>query len=120
MRLGQIFEKQDNLQKTIGYDFFMMTDDQRAAYIKEYWLHADHEAHEMLAELPYFKPWSKKSNNMSPEQRKEAFDKAKEEFVDVFHFVINIALALRISPQELFAAYVLKNDVNHDRQKEGY
>lgn len=120
MRLGEIFERQNDLQTVLGFDFFGMTDEQRVAYIKEYGLHADHEFHEMLAELPYFKPWSQKSNSMTEEERRVAFNKAKKEFIDWFHFVLDVALALRISPQELYAEFVLKNDKNHNRQKEGY
>lgn len=49
----------------------------------------------------------------------------KEEIIDVFHFLISLCLKVNISPQELYEAYVSKNNENHLRQeglseKKGY
>lgn len=120
MRLGEIFERQAELQEAFGFDFFKMSDQELVSYIKEYGLHAEHELHEMFAELPFFKPWSKKSNEMTKEERRVAFGKAREEYIDFFHFAIDVALALKLSPQDLYSSYLNKNLINHIRQKEGY
>ncbi|NLT94516.1 MAG: dUTPase [Clostridia bacterium] len=49
----------------------------------------------------------------------------KEEIIDVFHFLISLCLKVNLSPQELYEAYVAKNNENHLRQeglssKKGY
>jgi dimeric dUTPase (all-alpha-NTP-PPase superfamily) len=52
----------------------------------------------------------------------KAFDKAsaKEELIDIMHFVVSAAIDLDMTPQEFFETYVSKNKVNHDRQDQGY
>ena len=118
--LEAIFNKQMELQARLGFNLDTMSDEQRVAYLKEYSLHAEQELHEMLRELPYFKHWSKKSMEMNVIERKTAFRKAQLEYADFFHFVINLALALGLTAQDLFAIYAEKNDINRARQETGY
>ena len=42
------------------------------------------------------------------------------EFVDMYHFFMNMQLALQMSEQKLFVYYQLKNAENHNRQTKGY
>lgn len=113
--LQKIFDKQTALQQRLGYDFNTMTDEARAAYIKEYEQHADHEMHEMLAEIPFFKSW-KKYDKDSYAERNMRWEKARQEFIDAFHFYINVALALGFDAAQLFSMFEEKNSINHDRQ----
>lgn len=56
--------------------------------------------------------WWKKHNSTKEEQ--------VDELVDILHFFLMACLELKMTPQELFDAYVKKLDVNYKRQKEGY
>ena len=118
--LKDMFAKQKLLQSTLGFNFDTMSDRERVEYIKEYSIHTTQELHELLRELPYFKPWSVRSNSLSIEARKEAFIAARLEYADFFHFAINIALGLGLSAEDLFKLYTTKNEINHKRQKHGY
>ena len=42
------------------------------------------------------------------------------EFIDIFHFVINLGIGLGISPSDVFKLYALKNEENMNRYKGGY
>lgn len=42
------------------------------------------------------------------------------EFVDMYHFFMNMQLALKMSEEKLFVYYNLKNKENHDRQVKDY
>jgi len=114
--LEELFKKQEALQKRLGYDFSKMPDKQRAEYVKEYAQHTDHEMHEMLAEIPFFKSWKKYST--SPTVTDTQWFKARLEFVDALHFMINCALALGFTPEELLKLYIGKNNENHIRQND--
>ena len=59
-KLDLLFKKQYDLQvQGMHYDFANMTTEQRAAYVKEYTMHCEHELHEALQEIPFFKPWKR-------------------------------------------------------------
>lgn len=114
-----MLQKQKELQERLGYDFNSMTQEEITAYIKEYSIHLTQELHELLYELPYFKSW-KDYRAMTVEEYEASMDKARKEFIDLFHFVLNIALALDMSAQDIFTMYMDKNKENHDRQDDGY
>ncbi len=42
------------------------------------------------------------------------------EVVDLFHFLISLAQVLGMSADDVFAAYLKKNEVNFKRQETGY
>ena len=42
------------------------------------------------------------------------------EFVDAYHFFMNMQLALNITEEQLYVYYNLKNKENHDRQENNY
>jgi dimeric dUTPase (all-alpha-NTP-PPase superfamily) len=45
---------------------------------------------------------------------------ARVEVVDLFHFLISLAQSLGMSADDVFQAYVKKNQVNLQRQESGY
>ena len=47
-------------------------------------------------------------------------DDAKEELIDIWHFVIQASLELNLTPEDILNEYKRKNEVNRDRQKNGY
>jgi dimeric dUTPase (all-alpha-NTP-PPase superfamily) len=45
---------------------------------------------------------------------------AKEELVDIWHFVIQATLELGMTPSDVLKEYTKKNQINRDRQKLDY
>jgi dimeric dUTPase (all-alpha-NTP-PPase superfamily) len=70
-----------------------------------------HEAVE-LQRLTSWKWWKKPAT----------FDReaAKEELIDIWHFVVQASIELGMSPADILAEYSRKNKVNRDRQNSGY
>jgi dimeric dUTPase (all-alpha-NTP-PPase superfamily) len=70
-----------------------------------------HEAVE-LQRLTSWKWWKKPT----------AFDTiaAKEELIDIWHFVVQASIELGMSPAVVMDEYIKKNRVNQDRQTSGY
>jgi dimeric dUTPase (all-alpha-NTP-PPase superfamily) len=70
-----------------------------------------HEAVE-LQRLTAWKWWKKP----------ERFDTraAKEELIDIWHFVVQASIELEMNPEEIVEEYVKKNKINRDRQASGY
>lgn len=87
-------------------------------YIMNHILYAEAEMHEMLRELEGFKAW--KTYNWNDDEQAEHLANAKEEFIDVLHFIWNVALALNLDADEIIQIYADKNITNHLRQDNGY
>jgi dimeric dUTPase (all-alpha-NTP-PPase superfamily) len=47
-------------------------------------------------------------------------DDAKEELIDIWHFVVQASLELNLTPDDIVAEYKRKNEINRDRQRNGY
>ena len=103
-KLDLIFERQKQLQDIIEVKY-----DQQ--YINNMALALMCEIHEILDETEW-KPWKK--------QQHFNRDNYKKELVDALHFFVNLCLAKDINVNELFLAYIAKNDENIKRQKDGY
>lgn len=71
------------------------------------------ELHELTQEIQW-KPWATGQG--------EIFDHylALTEFVDMMHFMANLALAFNFSHEDIAEMYLNKVQVNRDRQEEGY
>ena len=80
----------------------------------------DGEFHELLERLPW-KEWKTyKPEELAGWTSREQMLETKFEFVDMFHFFMNIGLLIGITPDELSEMYYLKNKENFDRQERGY
>lgn len=115
-RLEEMFAKQSNLQKALGYDLQSMSTEERVAYIKEYALHLEHEIHEMLQELPFFKAWKHYPDNDTT--KLNMIKAAQQEWADVTHFFLNVSLALGFDAEYLMWLFLDKNAINHTRQQD--
>lgn len=113
--LALCFEIQTEFQEHQGYDFANMSESSRADYIKTMSLMLTDETHEMLREIPFFKPWKRYSPMPADNCMKWAA--ARKEFVDMLHFFLNIAIALGFSAEELYEMYGLKMHENYLRQQ---
>jgi len=69
------------------------------------------EAAELANEIRGFKYWS----NKGPD-----YDKAKEEYVDCLHFMLNIGNELFLNAEEIAKEYDRKYKINIERQRNGY
>lgn len=45
---------------------------------------------------------------------------AREELIDVWHFVIQATLEMGMTPDDVLQEYKRKNEINKERQKDGY
>ena len=45
---------------------------------------------------------------------------AREELIDIWHFVIQASLELNLSPEDILKEYQRKNEINRQREKTGY
>jgi dimeric dUTPase (all-alpha-NTP-PPase superfamily) len=70
-----------------------------------------HEAVE-LQRLTSWKWWKKPTPFDS--------EAAKEELIDIWHFVVQASIELGMSPADILDEYKKKNQVNRDRQASGY
>jgi len=110
-RLETLFEMQDSLNRRIGVDVHSMTDEDRVKWVLNYCRAMSQEIAELTDSVPW-KWWAKY----------QQFDKQNccVEVVDMLHFLISLAEVLGMSADDLFNAYVKKNEVNFQRQENGY
>ena len=47
-------------------------------------------------------------------------DAAREELIDIWHFVVQASIELGMDPSDIVQEYVRKNRINRDRQTSGY
>jgi dimeric dUTPase (all-alpha-NTP-PPase superfamily) len=78
------------------------------------------EMAELIERLPH-KSWKsynplQKIGWESEEQKLETW----YEYIDVFHFFLNVGLLLGITADDFVKLYITKNKENFDRQKRGY
>ena len=45
---------------------------------------------------------------------------AREELIDIWHFVIQASIELSLTPDDILKEYERKNEINRQRQKDGY
>jgi len=110
-KLETMFAMQKELNRRIGQDTDTMTDDERATWILNYARALGQELAELVDSVPW-KWWA----------GYQRFDKqnAKVEIVDIFHFLISIAQTVGLTADDVFSAYMKKNQVNFARQDSGY
>lgn len=108
-RLKEIWERQQNFDDIVlkkrGKTKSQVANEIKVALITE--------IGELYNENPTFKFWKEQKNT-------EITDKAKEEFVDVLHFVISLGIDIFKDEQEMFEWYCRKNNKNLERQRNGY
>lgn len=114
--LNTMFKMQYELQKFLGTDFKGLPLSEAVKLIKEHSLMATIELGEMLNELPFLKAW-KNYDTMTAREVDVAMAKAREEYIDIVHFMLNVGLLLGFDGLDVFKAYKAKNQENYDRQK---
>lgn len=110
-KLQHIFEMQQALNKRIGVDTAGLSEEDKAKWVLNYTRAMQQELAELVDSVPW-KWWA----------RYQKFDEqnARVEVVDLFHFLVSLAQVLGMSPEDVYQAYLKKNEVNHQRQASGY
>jgi dimeric dUTPase (all-alpha-NTP-PPase superfamily) len=110
-KFDEIFRMQDALNRRIGVSLPPESEGDKAKWILNYTRAMQQEMAELVDSVPW-KWWAKY----------QKFDEqnALVEVVDLFHFLISLAQTLGMSADDVFQAYVKKNQVNLQRQDSGY
>ena len=110
-QLRELFRMQQALNERIGMRTDGMTDEEKTKWLLNYTRALSQEIAELNDSVPW-KWWAKY----------QKFDEqnARVEVVDLFHFLISLAQVLGMSADDVFNAYVKKNEVNLQRQDSGY
>jgi dimeric dUTPase (all-alpha-NTP-PPase superfamily) len=110
-KFDEIFRMQNALNRRIGVSLPPPSDEEKAKWILNYTRAMQQEIAELVDSVPW-KWWAKY----------QKFDEqnARVEVVDLFHFLISLAQVLGMSADDVFQAYVKKNQVNLQRQESGY
>ena len=72
---------------------------------------------EMFEALQHFKNWKPHREMEIPDFDRKAF---LEEIVDAFNYFLSVLIMVGVSVDELFDAYIKKNDIIHKRLEGGY
>lgn len=110
--LQLIINNQRELQKkSYGVDVTVLSDEERAQYIRDMSLALTDELHEALNETGW-KPWATSRH----------FNRAAYigELIDVLHFWVNLILVANIGEEDILDAYYDKALKNANRQILGY
>ncbi len=99
------------LNERIGVRTEGMSTEEKTKWLLNYCRAMSQEIAELTDSVPW-KWWAKY----------QKFDEqnARVEVVDLFHFLISLAQVLGMSADDVFEAYVRKNEVNFQRQETGY
>lgn len=110
-QLRELFRMQKALNERIGVTTDRMTEEEQTRWVLNYCRAMTQELAELTDSVPW-KWWAKY----------QTFDaqNARVEVVDLFHFLISLAQVLGMSADDVFNAYVKKNEVNFKRQDSGY
>ena len=107
----ELWRMQKALNARIGVNTDSMTDEEKTKWILNYCRAMTQEIAELTDSVPW-KWWAK--------YQKFDAQNARVEMVDLFHFLISLAQVLGMSADDVFAAYIKKNEVNFKRQDSGY
>ena len=110
-QLRELFRMQQSLNLRIGVDTSAMDEAEKTRWVLNYCRAMGQEMAELTDSVPW-KWWAK--------YQKFDDQNARVEVVDLFHFLISLAQVLGMSADDVFAAYVKKNEVNLRRQDSGY
>lgn len=110
-QLSELFRMQRALNQRIGVDTDSMTPEQKTQWVLNYCRAMSQEIAELTDSVPW--KWWAKYQTLDEQN-------ARVEVVDLFHFLISLAQVLGMSAEDVFQAYLKKNEVNLKRQDSGY
>ena len=107
-KLDEIFKLQKNLEKMMNLERYPKDTQGKISALCTAIIH---EAIE-LQRTTNWKWWKK------PLPFNE--DEAREELIDIWHFVVQASLELNMTPEDILKEYQKKNRINRQRQLDGY
>ena len=107
-RLDSIFAMQKGLENMMNLDRYPKDTEGKVSALCTAIMH---EAVE-LQRTTNWKQWK------TPTTFNEA--EAREELIDIWHFVVQASLELNLTPDDILKEYERKNEINRQRQKDGY
>ena len=107
-KLNSIFSMQKGLSEMMNLDRYPKDTEGKVSALCTAIIH---EAVE-LQRTTNWKWWKK------PTAFNEA--EAREELIDIWHFVVQASLELNLTPDDILKEYERKNEINRQRQKDGY
>jgi dimeric dUTPase (all-alpha-NTP-PPase superfamily) len=107
-RLDSIFAMQKGLEDMMNLDRYPKDTENKVSALCTAIMH---EAVE-LQRTTNWKWWK------TPTEFNEA--EAREELIDIWHFVVQASLELNLTPEDILKEYERKNEINRQRQKDGY
>ena len=110
-KLEKIFKMQDNLNQRIGVNTSGLDQEEKSKWVLNYTRAMQQEIAELIDSVPW--NWWAKYQEFDEQN-------AKVEIIDLFHFLISLAQVMGMTPEDVYEAYVKKNEVNHKRQESGY
>ena len=110
-QLRELFRMQKALNEHIGVNTDGMSDEQKTEWVLNYCRAMGQEIAELTDSVPW--KWWAKYQRLDEQN-------ARVEVVDLFHFLISLAQVLGMSADDVYDAYVKKNEVNFLRQESGY
>ena len=110
-KLAELFRMQESLNARIGVHTAGMSEEDQTKWVLNYTRAMTQEMAELTDSVPW-KWWAK--------YQKFDAQNARVEVVDLFHFLISMAQVLGMSADDVFNAYLKKNEVNFKRQESGY
>ncbi len=107
-RLETIFELQKGLAEMMNLDRYPKDSEGRVSALSTAIMHDAVE----LQRTTNWKWWKTPTS----------FNKAdaREELIDIWHFVVQASLELNLTPNDIVEEYKRKNEINRERQKNGY
>lgn len=109
--LRDLFRMQQALNQRIGVHTEGMSEEDQTLWTLNYCRAMGQELAELTDSVPW-KWWAK--------YQKLDIQNARVEVVDMLHFLISMAQVLGMSADDVYAAYLKKNEVNFKRQESGY
>jgi len=110
-QLRELFRMQKALNQRIGVNTEGMSAEEKTKWLLNYCRAMTQELAELTDSVPW--KWWAKYQNLDEQN-------ARVEVVDLFHFLISAAQVLGMSADDVYAAYLKKNEVNFKRQESGY
>ena len=107
-RLDSIFSMQKGLSEMMNLDRYPKDTEGKVSALCTAIMH---EAVELQRTTNW--KWGK-----TPTEFNEA--EAREELIDIWHFVVQASLELNLTPDDILKEYERKNEINRQRQKDGY
>tara|TARA_B100001540_G_scaffold79891_1_gene71720 strand:+ start:959 stop:1291 length:333 start_codon:yes stop_codon:yes gene_type:complete len=107
-KLDSIFTMQKGLEDMMNLDRYPKDTESKVSALCTAIMH---EAVE-LQRTTNWKWWK------TPTEFNEA--EAREELIDIWHFVVQASLELNLTPDDILKEYERKNEINRQRQKDGY